>query len=84
MGGYYDMLPYFQNGNQYLDRGVSLGLGIPILAQQSLSSVNFSFSLGQRSNFVSGDLNENYIGINAGIILSPASFERWFRKRKLD
>ncbi|MCX6192262.1 MAG: hypothetical protein NT109_08255 [Flavobacteriia bacterium] len=84
MGGYYDMLPYFQNGNQYTDRGVSLGLGIPILAQQSLSSVNFSFSVGQRSNFVSGDLNENYIGINAGIILSPASFERWFRKRKLD
>ena len=84
LGGYYDQLPYFQNGVQYIDRGISLGFGIPILAQQSLSSINLSLSAGQRSTFAAGSLGENYIGINFAIILSPASFERWFRKRKLD
>ncbi len=84
LGGYYDKLPYFQNGIQYIDRGISLGFGIPVLAQQSLSSINLSLTAGQRSTFAAGSLGENYIGINLGIILSPASFERWFRKRKLD
>jgi hypothetical protein len=84
IGGFYDKMPYFQNGKQFIDRGISLGFGIPILVQQSLSSINISVSAGQRSNFVSNSLNENYLGISFGIILSPANFERWFRKRKLD
>jgi len=84
IGGFYDKMPYFQNGKQFIDRGVSLGFGIPILVQQSLSSINISVSAGQRSNFVANSLNENYLGISFGIILSPANFERWFRKRKLD
>ena len=84
MGAYYDQLPYFLNDNQFIDRGISIGFGIPILAQQSLSSVNLSISGGQRTNLNSGALDEKYIGVNFGVILSPASFERWFRKRKLD
>jgi hypothetical protein len=84
IGGFYDKLPYFQDGKQFIDRGISIGLGIPILTQLSLSSINLSVSAGQRSNFIVGSLNENYLAINFGVILSPANFERWFRKRKID
>ena len=84
IGGFYDKLPYFQDGKQFIDRGISIGLGIPILTQLSLSSINLSVSAGQRSNFNVGSLNENYLAINFGVILSPANFERWFRKRKID
>jgi len=53
------------------------------LIQQSLSSVNFSFQMGERTN-ESSSLNEKYGGIQVGLIFCPSSFDRWFRKRKLD
>ena len=83
--GYYSsMLPYSLNGNQVKDQGITLGFGIPILAQRSLSSVNFGFSAGERGTGIEGAFNEQYIGINFGITLAPSIFERWFVKRKLD
>lgn len=65
------------------DFGITFGFGIPILIQQSLSSVNFSFQMGERTN-ESSSLNEKYGGIQVGLIFCPSSFDRWFRKRKLD
>lgn len=83
--GYYSsMLPYSLNGNQVKDQGITLGFGIPILAQRSLSSVNFGFSAGEIGTGIEGAFNEQYIGINFGITLAPSIFERWFVKRKLD
>jgi len=54
------------------------------LAQQSFSSINFSCTLGQRGTFTTGSLQENFVAFQLNAILSPASFERWFRKRKMD
>jgi hypothetical protein len=68
----------------YNDIGFTLGLGIPITIQQSLSSFNASFSFGNCSAKNSNSLSEKYFGINFGFIFSPAKFDRWFRKRKLD
>lgn len=83
--GYYSyQLPYRIEGNQVTDMGVTLGFGIPILSQRSLSSVNFGFSAGKRGTGVTGTFNEQYIGINFGVVLAPSIFERWFVKRKLD
>lgn len=83
--GFYNYtLPYSFGGKQLSDMGATLGFGIPILAQQSLSSVNFGFSVGNRATTTSGSLNEKYLGISVGIILAPSNFDRWFRKRKLD
>jgi hypothetical protein len=65
------------------DFGTTFGIGIPILIQQSLSSVNLSFQLGKRSN-ESGSLEETYGGMQVGLVFCPSSFDRWFRKRKLD
>ncbi len=83
--GYYQYtLPYSSEGYQIKDFGTTFGFGIPILAQQSLSSMNFGISLGKRNNGTSNALNENYVGINFGITLAPSNYDRWFRKRKLD
>ena len=68
----------------YNDIGFTFGLGIPIIIQQSLSSFNASFSFGNCNTKNSSSLSEKYFGINFGFIFSPAKFDRWFRKRKLD
>jgi hypothetical protein len=88
----YYRVGYFQQQNSILsvtdrkimDRGVTFGFGIPILVQQSLSSLNFGFTFGKNIDLKSALLSENYFAMNLGIILSPPFFDRWFRKRKLD
>lgn len=83
--GYYQYtLPYAFNGIQLKDFGTTFGIGIPILGGQSLSSVNLGVSLGKRETNDANSLNEKYIGVSFGVILAPSSFDRWFRKRKLD
>ncbi len=85
LGAYYGNLPYADYlNNPFQDRGVCLGLGIPLLSTPSLSNLNISVNLGQRGTFKTGSLQENYLSIQLGVIVSPASFERWFRKRKVD
>lgn len=83
--GVYQMnMPFSSNGINYVDRGTTFGFGIPILAQMSLSSLNFAFVLGQKGNGNESGLKENYLGFNFGMVFSPSAFEKWFRKRKLD
>jgi hypothetical protein len=64
--------------------GITFGIGIPIFAQQSLSSINFGVTLGQIEKNIENSLVEKYANLNFGIILSPSFFDKWFRKRKLD
>ncbi len=81
---------YFQNNTisnltyKFQNNGFTFGFGLPILMQQSLSSINIGFVLGRVVSDNSTALAENYFGVNLGIILAPASFDRWFKKRKLD
>lgn len=83
--GYYQYtLPIQINGSNDVDRGGTLGIGIPISTQRSLSSLNFGLTYGIRSNGVQGSLSETYFGINVGVIFAPGNFERWFIKRKYD
>jgi len=85
VGAYLGQLPYKDAGkNSFREQGVTFGLGIPVLAQQSFSSINFSCTLGQRGTFVTNGLQENFIAFQLGALLSPARFERWFRQRKMD
>jgi hypothetical protein len=85
VGAYYGTLPYADANNQsFKEQAITFGLGIPVLAQQSFSSINFSCTLGQRGTFVTNSLQENFVSFQLSAILSPASFERWFRKRKMD
>lgn len=83
--GYYQYsLPIIVNGLSITDIGTTIGFGLPIRIQKSLSSVNLGFTYGKRSNGVKTALNEQYYGINLSVIFAPANFERWFVKRKLD
>ena len=85
LGAFYGNLPYRDASfNAFKEQGITVGLGIPILAQQSFSSINFSCTLGQRGTFTTNSLQENFVAFQLNATLSPASFERWFRKRKMD
>ena len=66
------------------ENGITFGFGLPIAAQQALSSVNLGVTLGSRGSDESNGLKENFIGINFGVIVAPSFYDRWFRKRKLD
>jgi len=83
--GYYQYnLPMIINSKTLLDKGVTLGFGIPLKVQKSLSSINLGLTYGKRGDGSSSNLNEKYLGVNISVIFAPASFERWFVKRKLD
>lgn len=85
LGAYYGSLPYSDvQNNLFKVQALTFGLGVPILSQQSLSSLNFSCVLGQRGTFLNGSINENFMSFQFTAVLAPAGFERWFRKRKLD
>jgi hypothetical protein len=85
IGIYQNKLPYQTvNGSRYIEQGLTFGLGMPIIAQQGLSSLNLALTLGNRGTAESNTTKESFIGLSFGLIVSPASFDRWFRKRKLD
>jgi hypothetical protein len=85
IGAYSALLPYVSaNGNQYTEQALTVGFGIPILAQQGLSSLNFSMSAGKRGVNEPLSTSEEFLTFNFGLVISPSSFDRWFRKRKLD
>ncbi len=77
-------LAYSINNEPCVDQGITFGFGLPILSQQSLSSVNLGFTLGNRTFGTTNNITQDYLGINFGLILAPSNFEKWFRKRKLD
>jgi hypothetical protein len=84
LGYYTQSLPYTTNAIQYQESAVSFGLGLPIMAQMSSSSVNFSVNMGTRSSNQSFGIQEKFISVNLGFILAPSNFDKWFRQRKLD
>jgi hypothetical protein len=84
-GAYSFQLPYATaTGNQYIEQALSFGFGVPILAQQGLSSLNLSLLVGNRGVNQKGYTSEEFLSFNFGLVISPSSFDRWFRKRKLD
>ena len=82
-GTYYYTLPYETNGEQVTDFGTTFGFGIPIVIQNSLSSINLGFAIGKRGIGDDNALKERYYGINFGISIAPGT-DRWFVKRKLN
>jgi len=83
-GAYYENLPWTMNNSKFVNKGFTLGLGIPIASQRSLSSINISCLIGSRTNNSSDALKEKYVSINFGVNIAPAIYDRWFRKGKID
>jgi hypothetical protein len=84
VGAYRSMMPFEVNNEQVLNQGVTAGIGIPLVINRAVSSVNFAFNYGTMGdNNSAGSLREEYFGVNFGINIAP-SYDRWFRKYKLD
>lgn len=84
IGGQYGLLPNTINGRQLKTAMVTAGFGFPFLAQKTNSSLNISFNYGANSTGNASDLKERFYSINFGIIIAPSSYEKWFKKYKLD
>jgi len=85
VGGFYSSTPWVNTtSNVYANYAVTFGLGIPILAQRSLSSLNISYVLGTRTNNSSNELVERYGAFQVGVVICPSFYDRWFKKGKID
>lgn len=83
--GYYQQsIPYNSSGSAFDDKGLTFGFGMPITSFRTLSSLNFAFNAGERTQLNSSNYSERYLGFSFGITLAPSNFDKWFVKRKLD
>lgn len=83
LGAYSVALPYMQDGLQVQDVGISFGVGVPIVLNRAVSSLNFSVNYGNRGTEATNSINEQYLGVGLGFNIAP-SYDRWFRKYQLD
>jgi hypothetical protein len=81
VGFRYAMQPTPVNVLPTKDMSVTFGLGFPLPIRNSSSSINFGVCLGQQGVRGANSIQEKYLGIQLGIILSPGS-DRWFRRYK--
>lgn len=84
LGAYYQTLPYSQNGVQFSENAVTAGIGVPLGGQKSNSSLHIGFQYGNRSADKNTGFNERFVGISFGIIIGPSSYDKWFKRYKLD
>ena len=66
------------------DFGITFGFGFPLPFDNSQSSINFGIRMGQVGTAGANSIQERYIAYQVGIVLTPAKWERWFRKIKYD
>jgi hypothetical protein len=59
-------------------------VGIPMTSQRTLSSLNLAMTYGVRSNGNVLDLIEKQLGFSLGVTISPAFYDRWFKKNKIE
>jgi hypothetical protein len=78
-GAYFGMDPRVIDGEQLKNFGLTLGFGLPVVAQRQLSFVNLGLEYGRRA----GDtlIKENYLKFYLGITLNS---NLWFYKRKFN
>lgn len=84
IGGQYGLLPNAVYGRQLKTASATLGFGFPFLSQKTNSSLNVSFQYGSTGSGNAADLKEKFYSIQFGIIVAPSSYEKWFKKYKLD
>lgn len=85
VGGFYSSTPWVSNNSKiYTNYALTFGLGIPVLAQRSLSSLNISYVLGTRTTSSSSELVERYGTFQFGVVICPSFYDRWFKKGKID
>lgn len=83
IGGFTGSDPWMYNGSKVVSSGFTFGLGLPIIVQRSLSSLNIAFGLINRST-LNLSLKETLLQCSVGVSISPAVYERWFKQTKID
>lgn len=83
VGFNYTLSELYINSNQLVDYGISFGLGIPVMNNNSNTNINLGVKLGSLGQN-SGLITENYTGLYFGVTISPGIYDRWFLKRKYD
>lgn len=83
-GTYFGTMPNMSNGTQLSEYGITAGLGLPIASQKTNSSFNFSLQYGKRGGNIPDGISERFFSVNVGVILAPSSYDKWFKKYKLD
>ena len=84
IGYEFAQLPWVLNSKQLTSSTYSIGFGFPITSQRTLSSLNLAMTYGVRTNGNTQDLLERQLGYSLGITISPAFYDRWFKKNKID
>jgi hypothetical protein len=84
VGYEFAQLPWLLNSKQLTSTTYSAGFGLPITSQRTLSSLNIAITYGVRTNGITLDLIERQLGYSLGITISPAFYDRWFKKNKID
>lgn len=83
LSAYSVALPYMQDNFQAQDVGITFGIGLPVVLNRAVSSINFSLNYGNRGTEATNGINEQYFGVGLGFNIAP-SYDRWFRKYQLD
>jgi hypothetical protein len=61
---------------------LTTGFSLPIISQRSVSSINIGVTFGERGKTTG--LSEKFIGVNFGVNIAPGSYDKWFKKYKID
>jgi hypothetical protein len=84
IGGYLRETPYMVGGKQILDRGLTLGFGLPIRQRNmapgevKITSLNVGLRAGQRGSLGQGGIQERYLKLFLGITFN----DKWFLEYK--
>ena len=83
LGGHYTKSFLLIGGNQLVDYGLSLGLGLPLKSEKKLftnTSFGITYEFGQRGTLDNGLIQETYHLLSIGLTL----YDFWFFKPKYD
>ncbi|WP_068472845.1 hypothetical protein [Saccharicrinis aurantiacus] len=78
LGGYYEDTYLKVKGKSIVDRGINLGVAVPLRNKDSYLNLNFNY--GKRGTNDNTLITEDYYGMN----LSLSIMEQWFKKQKLN
>ncbi len=84
LGFNYTLSQIYVNSTQLTNYGISFGLGIPVMVNNSNTNINIGAKYGSMGTTKNNLIKENYIGVYFGVTISPGVYDRWFLKRKYD
>ena len=76
-GIYYKTDPRSEDGEQFSEKGIRIGLGLPFVFKRKISRMNVDLNFGQRGGNLS--ISENFVKLSFSITFNDTE---WFVKRK--